>query len=142
MICEGTPCVANDPSSTGNHLFIINSILNEAVQEHIEIDILISDYKQCFDSLWLDEVSNDFFENGVQNRNLAVMYEANKVNRVSVMTPSGVSAETVIEKIVMQGETLAPLQCSSLVDQIGKECIAEDKHLYMFRGSVGVPPLT
>ena len=42
----------------------------------------------------------------------------------------------------MQGETLAPLECSSLVDTIGKECIQEDKCLYLYRRSIGVPVLT
>ena len=64
------------------------------------------------------------------------------MNKVSIITPSGPTERKTIQNIVMQGETLAPLECSSLVDTIGKECIDENKFLYMYRGSVGVPPLT
>ena len=34
-----------------------------------------------------------------------------------------------------------PLQCSVQVDSFGKECLKENKHLYSYRGGVGVPPL-
>ena len=44
--------------------------------------------------------------------------------------------------MILQGETLAPVLCSSHVDTIGKECVNEQKYLYMYRESVGVPPLT
>ena len=117
-----------------NHLFIINSIINESFQTKNPVDIIISDYRQCFDSLWLEEVINDLYDNEVKNRNLSLIFEANKVNKFSVITPSGPSDKASVERIVMQGETLAPLECSSLVDTIGKECIKEGKLLYMYRG--------
>ena len=40
-----------------------------------------------------------------------------------------------------QEENLAPLDCSVQVDTYGKECMEEKKHLYMYKGEVGVPPL-
>ena len=82
------------------------------------------------------------FETGVTNRNLAVIYEANKVNKVSVITPGGKSETKTVESIVMQGETLAPLECSVTVDTIGKECVDEDKYLFKYKYKVKVPPLT
>ena len=41
----------------------------------------------------------------------------------------------------MQGETLAPLECSVQVDTFGKECLEQNKLLYQYRGIVGIPPL-
>ena len=41
----------------------------------------------------------------------------------------------------MQGETFGPLSCSVQVDSFGKECLLENKHLYFYKGEVGVPPL-
>ena len=49
-----------------NHIFILNGIINEALQKKSEpVDIVIVDYKQCFDSLWLEECMNDLYEAGI-----------------------------------------------------------------------------
>ena len=55
---------------------------------------------------------NDLFEAGVQNPNLAIIYEANSKNKVAVKTPNGLSERVSIDNIVMQGEFMAPLECS------------------------------
>ena len=31
--------------------------------------------------------------------------------------------------------------CSNTVDSIGKECLEDNKHLYLYKGEVEVPPL-
>ena len=61
-----------------NHIFIINSIMNESIQKGDPIDIIVSDYRLCFDSLWNKEAVNDLFENGVRNRNLAIIMKQTK----------------------------------------------------------------
>ena len=99
------------------------------------------DYRQCFDSMCLEECINDLNESGVDNPNLALIYEANKMNKVAVMTPNGLSKRENIEKIVMQGEVLGPIECSVTVDTFGKECLKEQKHLYSYKSLVGIPPL-
>ena len=125
-----------------NHLFIINGVINEAIKTKKKaIDIEIMDYRQCFDSMWLEEVINDLYEAGIKNDKLAIIYEANRINKVSVQTPHGPSERVSINKIVMQGETMAPLECSVQVDTIGKECIEENKFLYYYKNLVPVPPL-
>ena len=55
-------------------------------------------------------------------------------------TPFGLPERETVNKIVLQGEVLGPLQCSVLVDTIGKECLTEDKLLYNYKG-VKVPAL-
>ena len=119
-----------------NHIFIINSIINESIQRKSPVDIIISDYRQCFDGLWSHEVTNDMFENGVRNRNLVLIHEANKKHRVSVKTPVGETKEETVKETVLQGETIAPLACSSHVDFIGKECIKKEKYLFKYREAV------
>ena len=42
---------------------------------------------------------------------------------------------------MLQGEVFGPLQCSVQVDSFGKECLLEEKHLYYYKGNVGIPPL-
>ena len=107
----------------------------------IAIDIIIVDYKQCFDGMWLEESINDLFEAGMKNDSLAVLYEANSTNEVAVQTPFGISERKTVKQIVLQGEVFGPLECSVSIDTFGKECLEEEKHLYNYKNEVGVPPL-
>ena len=54
---------------------------------------------------------------------------------------NGMSRRETFKKIGMQGDVLAPLISSLPVDTIGKECLEEGKHLYLFKGKVPIPPL-
>ena len=76
-----------------NHIFVINGIINDVLSSKKKkpIDIQIMDYKQCFDSMWLEETMNDLFEAGVTDDNLAILYEANKEINVAVNTPNGLT---------------------------------------------------
>ena len=123
-----------------NHIFILNGIINEAIKNNKSVDIGILDYRQCFDSMWMEDCVNDLYDYGVNNPNLALIYEANKRNKVAVMTPNGLTERETIEKIVMQGEVFGPLECSISVDTFGKECLANNEYLYDYKG-VEVPPL-
>ena len=124
-----------------NHIFVLNGIINEAIQtKGKSIDILIYDYRQCFDSLWLDECINDLFDAGIKDDELALIYEANRANKVAVKTPFGLTSRETVNKIVLQGEVFGPLQCSVTVDTFGKECLAENKLLYNYK-NVKVPAL-
>ena len=125
-----------------NHLFVVNGIINECIRTGRNIDLEILDYKQCFDSMWLDETINDLYETGLKNDNLNLIYKLNENNKVAVVTPHGLTERVDINKIVMQGENLAPLECSVQIDTFGKECIDENKYLFFYRDSVAVPPLS
>ena len=100
------------------------------------------DFKECFDSMWLEETVNDLYETGLNNDNLNVVYELNKNNKVAVVTPHGLTDRVDINRIVLQGENLAPLECSVQVDTFGKECLDENKYLFYYREAVPVPPLS
>ena len=120
-----------------NQILIINGVINEVLVAKTDpIDIEILDYCQCFDGMWLEEVTNDLYEAGVKNRNLALIYEANKTNQVAVKTPLGLTDRIEVNNIVMQGETLAPLECSVQVDTFGRECLEQNNLLYS-TGSTG-----
>ena len=96
---------------------------------------------QLFDSESLFECMNDLYEAGVDDDYLALLYEANKENFVAVQTPNGLSKREVLCDIVMQGDVLAPLTSSLQVDTFGKECLQENKHLFLFKNKVPIPPL-
>ena len=58
-----------------NHVWIVNGIICDVLsnRKKTPVDILIYEYKQCFDSLWLQESLNDIYESGVTDDNLAVL---------------------------------------------------------------------
>ena len=113
-----------------NHIFVINGIIMDILCSMSEsIDVQISDYKQCFDSMWLEETLNDLYEGGMTDDNLSILYEANKKVKVAVKTPHGLTKRVDIEKIILQGDVFGPLQCSMSVDTFGKECLGEGKYL-------------
>ena len=84
---------------------------------------------------------NDMYEAGIDKDNLALIYEANRNINVAVNTPNGLTSRDNIERIVLQGDVFGPLECSVQVDTFGKECVEEEKHLYMYKEEVGIPPL-
>ena len=58
-----------------NHIFVINGIINEVInKKNLAIDIEVLDYKQCFDSMWLEETINDLWEAGINDNNLSLIY--------------------------------------------------------------------
>ena len=71
-----------------------------------------------------------------------MIHKLNENNKVAVVTPHGVTDRVDIDKLVMQGENLAPLECSVQVDTFGKECLIENKYLFFYRKTIPVPPLS
>ena len=66
-----------------------------------------------------------------------MVYELNKNNKTH-----GLTDRVDINKIVLQGEHLAPLECSVQIDIFGKECLDEKKYLFYYREAIPVPPLS
>ena len=91
--------------------------------------------------MWLEETLNDLYDGGMTDDNLSILYEANKKVKVAVKTPHGLTDRIDIEKIILQGDVFGPIQCSMSVDTYGRECLAEGKHLYSYKGEVEVPAL-
>ena len=69
-----------------------------------QISICIYDCRQCFDSMWQAEVTNDIFEAGVKDDKLAFLHELNKVNYMSVKTQYGLTKRTEISEVICQGD--------------------------------------
>ena len=126
-----------------DHLFIVNGILYENARSKKKrpISICIYDCRQCFDSMWQDEVANDIYEAGVQDDKLALLYEINKINKLAVKTPHGLTERKVVEKIICQGDPWGPLQCSVQVDSIGRESLQADLEPFKYKDKVEIPVL-
>ena len=43
-----------------DHTLIVYATTNEAQTKKLQLDVLFTDIKQCFDSIWLGEAVNDY----------------------------------------------------------------------------------
>ena len=71
-----------------DHLFVINGIMNEAIQNKDKnIDIQIVDIEKCFDKMSYKETANELYEAGVKDDKFLMMALSNKKCNVAVKTP-------------------------------------------------------
>ena len=135
---------ARKRKSVRNHIFILNGIIQDVLYSKTKksVDVQIFDYRQCFDSLWLKECLNDLYDSGVQDDQLALLYNINSHVKVAVKTPVGKTSRKSIFNAIIQGDVFSNMFCSNQVDTIGKECLQEKKYLYRYRGEVDIPPLS
>ena len=131
--------------SIKNHLFIIYGIMNSVVRGGDDpIDLQIYDLIKCFDALWLEDCMIDMVDSippSSQDDKIAMVYEANKSNLVAINTAVGQTDRVEIPRIVMQGGTWGPIQCSNSIDKIGKKCSDRGQHMYKYKRLVQVLPL-
>ena len=127
-----------------NHIWIINGIITDVLSSKSKkpIDIQIFDYKQCFDSLWLQECMNDFYSAGFDDDKFALLFNMNKNVNIAVRTPVGKTDRRNIHNAITQGDIFGSLLCSKQVDTFGQEALAMNKYTYMYRDEVEIPPLS
>ena len=123
-----------------DHTLVVHAIINEAQTKNIQLDVLFTDIKQCFDSIWLEEAINDLYNSGINTRNLNLLYEGNKATNMLVETKFGQSKRTKLNNIVMQGSVTGGTFCSNQLSKICNKSF-EEGHVYMYDGIVPVPPL-
>ena len=126
-----------------NHVWVVNGIISEVLSSKKKppVDIQIFDYKQCFDSLWMEECLSDLYKSGVRDDKLALLYNINKHVKIAVKTPIGKTEREDIFDVITQGDVFAPILCSNQIDIFGRECLEEDKYTYVYKGKVNIPPL-
>ena len=126
-----------------NHVWVLNSIISDTLstKKRKPIDVQIYDYKQCFDSLWLEECLNDMYSGGLRNDKLNLIHTANSLVKVVVKTPIGKTNSEDITNVVMQGDVFGSMLCSKQIDLFGKECLEKDKYTYLYKNEVPIPPL-
>ena len=105
--------------SVRNHLFILNAIISDVMgsvkKEPIDLNVL--DFKQMFDAEELSVCLNAMYEANIQDDMLALIYEANKTTIFTVKIPNGLTGPSNIVNKVLQGDVLAPLISSNMVDK-------------------------
>ena len=123
-----------------DHTLIIHAVVNEAIESKTKVDVQFTDIKQCFDSIWLQEATNDLYDSGVVSRNLNLIFEGNRKTQMCVETNYGRSTRTELCNVVMQGSVLGGMLCSN---QISKLCnkMYRDGNVYMYRNKLPIPGL-
>ena len=122
------------------HLFVAYAVVNETLRgkEGCCIDLVFTDVTDCFNSLWAEKTIIDLHKNGVDNNLLNLVYELSKTVNISIKSPVGVTDTETVEDILMQGETLSSISCTSTMDRISKE---SDKENFTYRKSVSIPKM-
>ena len=72
---------------------------------------------------------------------MALVYQTNIENLVSVNTPVGQTSRVNMPKIVQQGGGWGPMECSVSIDKIGRICTQKREHLYKYKDKVDIVPL-
>ena len=123
-----------------DHTLVLHAVINDAQENKSNIDIQFTDIKQCFDALWLDEATNDLFDNGITSRNLNILYEGNRKTRMCVETKFGRSPRVELNKVVMQGSVLGGMICSNQLSKLCNKMLKEG-HVYMYKNKIPIPAL-
>ena len=123
-----------------DHTLVVHAVIHEAQETKEEIDIQFTDIKQCFDSIWLDEATNDLFDSGVRSSNLNLIHEGNKRTRMCVETHFGKSERVELNNVVMQGSVLGGTICSNQISKLSSK-MYEEGEVYMYKNKVPIPPL-
>ena len=125
-----------------DNIFVVNAIVNSVIKGKEEpIDAQLFDVEKCFDALWMEECINDLYEAGLDNDKLNLLYIENQNAQVAVKTPKGVSKRIDIRNIVMQGSVWGSLFCTTTMDKLGAQAYEDESLLYMYKGTVAVPPI-
>ena len=115
-----------------NHTWVIHGIMNEALRtKNGEVDLLIQDFRQCFDSLSVDTVINHLYDSGIRDNKLNLIDKADRSSTIKVNTPVGSTETNEIRDSVLQGEKLGSLKCSNSIDKTGKQCLEDGTDLYL-----------
>ena len=124
-----------------DNLFVLYSIINEAIRLKLDIDVQFYDLAKCFDTMWSEETMNDFYDVGVKDETFALISLMNEKCNVKVKTPVGETEKFQLSRIEMQGTVPAPLKCAAQIDTLGRYCYTFNTGCYLYRNACNVPPL-
>ena len=109
--------------SASDQLFLLRASTDHAKYMRKCIYLLLYDFKQCFDSMWLEDSIISLRKIGIQEDILMLIKRLNETSEITVKTPVGNTSEFKVENIVKQGTVLGPLLCSAST----AECCEEHK---------------
>ena len=99
--------------SAADNTFLLRGCIDHAVYIGQPVYLVLYDYKQCFDSLWLDESLLSLWRVGIQDRMFAMLYQLNRNSDVTVKTSVGTTATFNVKKLVKQRTISGTCLCST-----------------------------
>lgn len=96
-----------------DNLFLLRSSIDHSKYMNRSIYITTYDFRQAFDSLWLQDCVLVLRKLGVENYILKLIYEMNKKAVVQIKTPYGLTEPLDVTDIVKQGGILGSPMCSA-----------------------------
>ena len=96
-----------------------------------------------YDSMELDEAISDLYDIGIKDDTLVLLSKANRNIKLCVQTPYGLTEPHIIESVIAQGDSWAPLAASVQVDSLGSQLLEEERKqgsmdLYKYKGEVSI----
>ena len=114
---------ARSNRSTADQIYLINSCIDHTKYLLKPLYITIYDFKQCFDSLWIEDCIVSLWKIGIRNEVLASIYEMNKTSNIVVNTPLGQTETFKIPPAVKQGTVTGPLLCGASTGEVCEDQI-------------------
>ena len=76
-----------------DHIFVANGIVQDTISsvKKTPINIIMSDFQQCFGGLSLPLTCKDLYQSGCKDDKLALLFDINKTNNASVKTSLGLT---------------------------------------------------
>ena len=112
-------CLTN--RSPADQTFILRGCIDHAKYINRPLYVVLYDYSQCFDALWLEDCLLSLWKLGVQNEILSLIRELNKQCSIVVKTPAGRTNEFAVNNIVQQGSVCGGILCSSSTGEVANE---------------------
>ena len=104
--------------SPADQTFLLRGCIDHAKYMNRPAYIVLYDYSQCFDSLWLDDCLLSLWKLGVQNEILSLIRDLNKDCNIIVKTPVGPTEEFTVHNIVQQGSVCGGVLCSASTGEV------------------------
>ena len=107
--------------SPADQTFLFRAGIDHAKYMNRPLYVVLYDYTQCFDSLWLEDCLLSLWKLGVQDETLSLIRELNKQCNIIVKTPVGQTEEFTVNDIVQQGSVCGGVLCSASTGEIASE---------------------
>ena len=109
--------------SPADQTFLLRAAVDHAKYMKKPVYIVLYDYSQCFDSLWLEDSLMSLWKLGVQNEILTLIRNLNRQCNIVVKTPVGNTDEFTIHNIVQQGSVSGGVLCSASTSEVSDEIL-------------------
>ena len=86
-----------------DNLFVTYAIINDALVNNDDLEIVFYDISLCFDSQWRQETMNDMWNVGIRDECFALMAKLNESVDVTIKTAVGDSEKFELNNIEQQG---------------------------------------